>query len=118
MARNQPSSTAPDSSPVSRKQLIELLNELRVALPGVQVVIGPEQVSRAVAPLREINTSLSQRPAAVLFVSDPDRNSELPCDLLRSCYGLTPAEGRLAMVLMDGHSLKEAADSCRRSFTL
>jgi DNA-binding CsgD family transcriptional regulator len=82
---------------------------------GGTILISRENrrpLSITVAPLREINTSLSQRPAAVLFVSDPDRNSELPCDLLRSCYGLTPAEGRLAMVLMDGHSLKEAADSC------
>ena len=28
------------------------------ALPGVQVVIGPEQVSRAVAPLRETGSTL------------------------------------------------------------
>ncbi len=69
-------------------------------------------LSITVAPLREFSTILSQRPAAVLFISDPDRNLELPADLLRRCYGLTPAEARMVMVLLEGHSLKEGADSC------
>jgi DNA-binding CsgD family transcriptional regulator len=37
----------------------------------------------------------------------------LPADLLRRCYGLTPAEARLTMLLLQGHSLKESADFCR-----
>jgi DNA-binding CsgD family transcriptional regulator len=70
-------------------------------------------LSITAAPLREFSPGLSQRPAAVLFVSDPDQNVELPVDLLRRCYRLTPAETRLAVVLLEGHSLKEAADSGR-----
>jgi DNA-binding CsgD family transcriptional regulator/PAS domain-containing protein len=69
-------------------------------------------LSITVAPLREFNPALPQRPAAVLFIFDPDQNVELPSDLLPRCYGLTPAEARLAMVLLEGNSLKEAADSC------
>jgi DNA-binding CsgD family transcriptional regulator len=69
-------------------------------------------LSITVAPLHQFSPSLSQRPAAVLFISDPDRNVELPADLLGRCYGLTPAESRLAMLLLEGRSLKEAADSC------
>ena len=69
-------------------------------------------LSVTVAPLRGFNSSFSQRPAAVLFISDPDRNPELPVDLLKRCYGLTPAEARLTLVLLEGHSLKAAADSC------
>jgi DNA-binding CsgD family transcriptional regulator len=71
-------------------------------------------LSVTVAPLREFGNTLSlQRPAAVLFVSDPERNAELSVDMLSRCHGLTPAEARLAVVLAEGHSLKEAASSCR-----
>jgi DNA-binding CsgD family transcriptional regulator len=66
----------------------------------------------AVAPLRDFNANLSQRPAAVLFISDPDRTPELPGDPLQRCYGLTRAEVRLSMFLLEGDSLKEAANSC------
>jgi len=82
---------------------------------GGAILISRESgrpLSITVAPLGEINMGLSQRPAAVIFVSDPDRTPDLPADLLHRCYGLTPAEVRLAMVLLEGHSLKEAANSC------
>lgn len=69
-------------------------------------------ISVTVAPLHEFSASFSHQPVAVLFISDPDRNPELPVDLLQRCYGLTPAEARLALVLLEGHSLKAAADSC------
>jgi DNA-binding CsgD family transcriptional regulator len=65
-----------------------------------------------VAPLRNFNVGLGQQPSAVLFVSDPDQRVELPADLLRRCHGLTRAEARLAMILVEGRSLKEAADLC------
>ncbi len=67
-------------------------------------------LSLTVAPLREFDPSLPQRPAAVIFISDPDRSAELPADLLSRSYGLTPAEARLATILFEGRSLKEAAD--------
>ena len=82
---------------------------------GGTILISREKrrpLSVTVAPLRDFNINLSHRPAAVLFISDPDRTPELPADLLQRCYGLTPAEVRLAMVLLEGHSLKEAANSC------
>ena len=81
---------------------------------GGTILISREKgrpISVTVAPLHEFGSGLSQRPAVVLFISDPDQNVELPVDLLRRCYGLTPAEARLALVLLEGHSLKEAADS-------
>jgi DNA-binding CsgD family transcriptional regulator len=70
-------------------------------------------LSVTVAPLREFGNMLSlQRAAAVLFVSDPERNPELSVEMLSRCHGLTPAEARLAVVLAEGHSLKEAANAC------
>jgi DNA-binding CsgD family transcriptional regulator len=80
---------------------------------GGTILISRERgraLSVTAAPLREFDLTFSQRPAAVLFISDPDRRLELPADLLQRCYGLTPAEARLAMVLLEGQSLKEAAD--------
>lgn len=82
---------------------------------GGTILISREKrrpLSVTVAPLRESSLTFSQRPATALFISDPDRNLELPADLLKRCYGLTPAEARLAMVLLQGHPLKEAADRC------
>ena len=65
-----------------------------------------------VAPLRNITIGFGQQPSVVLFISDPDENVELPADLLRRCYGLTTAETRLTMLLLEGRSLREAADGC------
>jgi DNA-binding CsgD family transcriptional regulator/PAS domain-containing protein len=69
-------------------------------------------ISVTVAPLREFNPTVSQQPAAVLFISDPDQRVEVPFDMLQRCYGLTPAEARLAMVLLEGQSLKQASETC------
>ena len=82
--------------------------------PGGTVLISREKrrpLSVTIAPVRDFDTSISLRPAAVLFISDPDRNLDLPIDLLQRCYGLTSAEARLTMILLEGHSLKEAANS-------
>jgi DNA-binding CsgD family transcriptional regulator len=79
------------------------------------ILISREQrrpLSVTVSPLHEFNRSLLQRSTAVLFISDPEINPELPDDLLQRCYGLTHAEARLAMLLLNGYSLRESADSC------
>lgn len=83
--------------------------------PGGTILISREQrrpLSVTVAPLHEFNLSFSQRPTAVVFISDPEMNPEFPDDLLQRCYGLTHAEARLTMLLLKGYSLKESADSC------
>ncbi len=49
------------------------------------------------------------RPAAVVFVSDPE--SSPASNQILSLYHLTPAEERLATLLAQGESLKEAAES-------
>lgn len=83
--------------------------------PGGTILISRQKgrpIAITVAPIREFNPTSAQQPAAVMFISDGDGEVELPADLLRRCYGLTPAEARLTMSLLEGHSLKEAADSC------
>ncbi len=70
-------------------------------------------LSVTVAPFRGFSCISPQRPATVLFISDPERDAELSIDLLRRAYGLTPAEAKLASILVEGHSLKESAALCR-----
>jgi len=80
---------------------------------------GTLQVSRAsgrpllltVAPLR--SNGLVTHAAAVVFIADPSEKIELPVDLLHRCYGLTQAESRLVLRLVEGCSVKEAAVSLR-----
>ncbi|MFC4273439.1 response regulator [Sneathiella chungangensis] len=47
---------------------------------------------------------------AVLFVSDPAEPVELSIETICRLYGLTPAEGRLALGLTNGHKLDDLAD--------
>ncbi|MEX1036145.1 MAG: DNA-binding response regulator [Sneathiella sp.] len=47
---------------------------------------------------------------AVLFVSDPAEPVELSIDSICRLYGLTPAEGRLALGLTNGDKLDDLAD--------
>ena len=47
---------------------------------------------------------------AVLFVSDPNEPLELSAETICRLYGLTPAEGRLAIGLTNGHKLDDLAD--------
>lgn len=48
-------------------------------------------------------------PLAGVFVSDPERPATALQEAMRELYGLTPAEARLAAVLMEGYELPEAA---------
>jgi DNA-binding CsgD family transcriptional regulator len=47
--------------------------------------------------------------AAIALIGDPDRVQRLPLETIRSTYGLTPAEAKLALLLLEGKSVTEAA---------
>jgi DNA-binding CsgD family transcriptional regulator/PAS domain-containing protein len=51
-----------------------------------------------------------KRAAAALFVSDPERAGESQPELLARLYGLTPAEARVASLLLEGLLLPAIAD--------
>lgn len=51
-------------------------------------------------------------PSVVICVSDPAETSHLSEDMLTGLFGLTPAEGRLAIRLIELGTLKSAADAC------
>jgi DNA-binding CsgD family transcriptional regulator/PAS domain-containing protein len=62
------------------------------------------------SPLRSVTHPIPVNAIAALFITDPDRKPSSPVEVLRILFGLTPAEGRLTMSLLDGFSLSEAAD--------
>jgi DNA-binding CsgD family transcriptional regulator/PAS domain-containing protein len=64
-----------------------------------------------VTPLRAEQSTFGE-PAAVaaVFVSDPERKPETSPEGFRRLYGFTPAESRMAVKLLEGESVEEAAD--------
>ena len=50
------------------------------------------------------------RPAVMVFLRDPEHKSQASPDVIQSLFELTPAEAALALLLVDGMSLDEAAD--------
>lgn len=65
-----------------------------------------------VAPHAKNHGPLSSlQPTAIIFISDPEQE-EIPDELVLSkLFGFTPAEAKLAALLAQGRSLKEAADT-------
>lgn len=53
----------------------------------------------------------SERPAAVVIITDPEREVRLPLDLLRLQFGLTGREAQLAGRLATGESLDDVAEA-------
>jgi DNA-binding NarL/FixJ family response regulator len=69
-------------------------------------------LSVVVAPVRP-RDARHGRPSAVVFVSDPEKRTLSPNDLLSRLYGLSPAEARLAGELMQGYSLEASTAKLR-----
>lgn len=63
-----------------------------------------------VSPLRAEDSDLPGKPAAAVFLSDPERQTAVPAEILRTLFGLTSAESRLALSIFEGNSLSEAAE--------
>jgi len=51
------------------------------------------------------------RPAAIVFVSDPERRHRPPASHLREIYGLTAAEAAVAGSIAEGQGVKDAAEA-------
>jgi PAS domain S-box-containing protein len=72
---------------------------------------GNRPYSVVVTPLRtESRYFDNDRPAAIVFMSDPENVPDLKESQLASLYGLTPAEARLARLLAQDLSLAEASE--------
>ena len=77
---------------------------LRVSRPSrrraLALSLSPIHVEQGFAP----------RPAAIAFVTDPDREPELVPDKLRRLYGFTAREAAVVAELVRGRDLHEAAE--------
>jgi DNA-binding CsgD family transcriptional regulator len=80
---------------------------LRISRPS-----GRRPYAVLVAPLSERTTLLadSQAPAALILITDPERQPEVLGRRLVELFGLTAAEARLAAALAEGKRLDEIAD--------
>ena len=57
----------------------------------------------------------SRYPSAVIFISDPERKSAAPQEIIKTLFELTPAEAQLTMLLANGLTLDEAAETLKVS---
>lgn len=77
--------------------------------------VGKKPLQLLVSPLRSEGAALPGRAVVAVFLGAPERNPAVPAEVLRTLFGLTPAEARLAISLFEGRSLSEAAESNRVS---
>jgi len=63
-----------------------------------------------VTPFHSSSTFLDAQPSALVFLSDPDAAPASRSSVLRTLYGLSPTECRLADLLAAGKELTSAAD--------
>jgi DNA-binding CsgD family transcriptional regulator len=70
---------------------------------------GKRSYGVSVSPIRRANLFLATKCAgAVVFVIDPETKREPIAEVLRRLYDLTPAEARLASLIVDGKDVNEA----------
>lgn len=72
------------------------------AISGLSLLLRP-------LPLNDHGSEPS--PAVAVFISDPMAPRQAPSDVLIALFGLTPAEAKLAIRLVNGQSLDEASES-------
>ena len=73
---------------------------------------GGRPLSLLVAPFkREAPDPFGDRqPAVVVFVSDPDTRIDAPADMLARLHGLSLAEAKVALEVLEGGSLSDVAE--------
>lgn len=78
---------------------------------------GKAALVAAVTPLRGGDDGVfATAPLAMVAVKDPVAARDLTADRIRALYGLTPAETRVALALLDGCSPREASARLGVSF--
>jgi DNA-binding CsgD family transcriptional regulator/PAS domain-containing protein len=80
--------------------------------PGAMLISRPikKPLQIVAVPCPPETLSMPGRAAAVVFITDPEQGPTAQPEMLRLLYGLTRAEIKLAMLLLDGKSLSEAAE--------
>ncbi len=78
---------------------------MTISRPHTQI---PVQVT--VIPTPEHNQIAGSESSALVFISDPSSSPRPRAALMRQLYGLTPAESRLADLLMGGLEVRDGAE--------
>ena len=82
--------------------------------PGGGLLIRRQHLEKplqvAVMPFHSDGRMLNGKPAALVFIIDPDARTLSRADLLRGIYGLTPAEARMCDLLAQGSDVKKSAE--------
>jgi DNA-binding CsgD family transcriptional regulator len=88
-------------------------SEQRKERPGNETVCVTRQHGKPlqlrIAPFPCERLGAGSQFSAIVFIGNPDRRASFPGDILRKTYGLTSAEVKLAMALVEGRSITEAA---------
>jgi DNA-binding CsgD family transcriptional regulator len=83
------------------------------AMSGASAVtisrLGRKPLSIVAAPFKSGAGTATLHATAIVFINDPEQRAALPSELLRMLFGLTISEARLAVTLLEGNSLSEAA---------
>ena len=97
--------------------------EATSATNGLRLAAGSVFISGRSRPVLQITTSpfrgkidSTQLIKAVAFIVDPSQRQRPTQDILRTLFGLTPAECRVALLLADGHSPREISQKVGVSF--
>jgi hypothetical protein len=80
--------------------------------PGAMLIsrLGRKPLQIVAGSFRPDMAGLPGRAMATIFITDPEQKTTTPTEILRTLFGFTRAESRLAVALLDGNSLYEAAD--------
>jgi DNA-binding CsgD family transcriptional regulator len=76
---------------------------------------GKRPLQLVVFPLVPSGLFAEERPQILVFLSDPTATPVSRATVLRSLYGLTPTESRLADLLLQGFEVREAAERMRNT---
>ena len=112
---------------VARDQLREAVGSLtandrsEAASPGGTFPIGRPSLatpySATAVPIRSLVPGRSaRRSCCLLFIDDPDQDEAPQIERIRSLWGLTPAEARIASMLATGMSPREISERLETSF--
>jgi len=71
--------------------------------------LGKRPLHLLVSPLCSTNPMSPQSAVVAVFLVDPEQNETVPADVLRTLFGLSRAEARLALSVLGGNSLSETA---------
>jgi DNA-binding CsgD family transcriptional regulator len=71
---------------------------------------GKRPLQLLVSPLCLEGVANAGKAVVAVFLADPEQFQAVPTDALRTLFGFSPAEARLAICVFEGHSLSEAAE--------